>query len=118
MRKLVVVWTLCFVAMLSFSSVRAQSVQLWTQDATQPWLLEALDSFTQETGIEVELRAIGFGTEEVFTAVAAGAPPDLFTHGLAALGAFAATGFLEPFESTLDKWAFAGECVGAGARTG
>jgi len=99
-------------------SVQAQSVQLWTQDATQPWLLEAIDAFTAETGIEVEVKAISFGTEELFTAFAGDSPPDLFTHGLAALGAFAALGVLEPLESIYTKWEFAADIVPQGLAAG
>ena len=98
---------LCVVFVLISSGVlAAPSGCLWTQSATNPALLDVLQRFTLETGVEVELKAINWTTDAVFVAVAGGAPPDTFTHGSAALGAFVGANVLMPLDQIVDKWSF------------
>ena len=95
----------------------AGAVTFWTQ-YTEPWVEEVVQGFTRQTGIEVEVRYISYDTDEIFTAIAAGAAPDLFTHGLASLGAIASLDILVPLESHLEKWDFAGGIVPQGLAAG
>lgn len=109
--KWTVVWAVGLMLLLLPGLTRAQTVSFWTQSATNPAVLALLEAFTEETGIEVEVRAITFGTEEVFVAMAGGAPPDIFTHGAAALGAFGALGQLYPLDRAISQWDFMHDMV-------
>jgi ABC-type glycerol-3-phosphate transport system substrate-binding protein len=106
-RRVAAAVVLCIALGLSGGSVwAASSVSLWTQSATNPALLEVIQSFTQETGVEVEIKAVNWTTDAIFVAVAGGAPPDTFTHGSAALGAFVGANVLLPLDQIVDKWSF------------
>ncbi|NLN18489.1 MAG: extracellular solute-binding protein [Firmicutes bacterium] len=89
----------------------SSEVSLWTQSATQPWLTEILQEFTEETGITVESKGIGWGVEELYVAYAAGVMPDLFTHGTAALGALAEQGLMAPLDDIVQKWDFTKDII-------
>jgi multiple sugar transport system substrate-binding protein len=107
----VTVMLLLLCGLVSGNTLAASSVSLWTQSATTPALLEVLQQFMQETGIEVEVKAINWTTDAVFVAVAGGAPPDTFTHGSAALGAFAGAGILMPLDQIVGKWSFMNDMI-------
>lgn len=92
---------------------QAESVSLWTQYATNATLINVLKDFTEETGVAVDLKPIGWGTDEIFVAAAGGALPDLFTHGAAALGAFASMGIMAPMEPLMSKWSFTKDIIPA-----
>ena len=92
-----------------YSAAAAKTISFWTQNATTPAVLEALERFTAETGIEVDLKAISWGTEELLVAHVAGAAPDVWTHGGAALGALAEQGLMSPIDDWADRWVFAGD---------
>jgi len=79
------------------------TVSFWTQNI-DAWVLEAVEEFTNETGIQVDVRAIGWGLDELLVAYAAGALPDVWTHGGAALGALAHQGMMQPLDHWLDLW--------------
>lgn len=93
------------------STLAAGSIDFWTQYATQPYLIEAAEEFTRQTGIQVNLRAITFDTDTLFVAIAADAAPDLFTHGGAALGTFASQSILTPLEPIMAEWSFADDFI-------
>ncbi|MGI6543545.1 MAG: extracellular solute-binding protein [Limnochordia bacterium] len=96
----------------------AESVSFWTQYATNAALLAVLDDFTRETGIEVELRNINWNTDAIFIGIASGSLPDLFTHGSASLGAFAAHGFMAPLEPYMENWPFIKDMIPQVRETG
>lgn len=101
----VLVLSLCMCIYISAVGA-AESVSFWTQYSTNATLLSVLDDFTRETGIEVELKAINWDTDAIFVGLASGSMPDLFTHGAASLGAFAAHNFMAPLEPYMEKWPF------------
>lgn len=80
------------------------SVSFWTQWATSTWLPEAVKDFTEATRIGVELRSIGWGTEELFVAAAGGVLPDLYSHGHGALSSFGSQNLMRPLDSVVAKW--------------
>ncbi len=102
-----ILWVLLVLALSLTPARAAETVTFWTQSATNQTLLDILDEFTQETGIVVELRAIGWGTDELVVAAAADASPDVWTHGEAALGFFASSGLVSPLTAHVDRWPFA-----------
>ncbi|MGI6082809.1 MAG: extracellular solute-binding protein [Limnochordia bacterium] len=95
----------------SFGIAYSEEVALWTQSATQPWLTEILQEFTEETGIRVESKRIGWGVEELYVAYAAAVMPDLFTHGTAALGALADQGLMAPLDDIVREWDFTKDII-------
>jgi ABC-type glycerol-3-phosphate transport system substrate-binding protein len=102
---LTIVMTVCL-CICSSAIGLAESVSFWTQYTTNATLLSVLNDFTRETGIEVELRNINWDTDAIFIGIASGSLPDLFTHGAASLGAFAAQGFMAPLEPYMANWLF------------
>ena len=52
----------------------------------------------------MDVRVIGWGLDELLVAYAAGASPDVWTHGGAALGALAHQGLMAPLERWLETW--------------
>jgi len=91
----------------SFAPAAASgTVSFWTQNATNPAMLAVLESFTRETGIDVDLRAISYNLDELLVAFAAESPPDIFTHGGAALGAIASLDVLLPLDLYFERWDF------------
>jgi ABC-type glycerol-3-phosphate transport system substrate-binding protein len=90
----------------AYAACVAESVSFWTQKATNPTMLAILEEFTQETGINVELKYIDFTTDAIYIGLASGVLPDIFTHGGAAIGAFGALNFLLPLEPILDEFEF------------
>jgi ABC-type glycerol-3-phosphate transport system substrate-binding protein len=109
-----------FIGILStvYSVSQAESVSFWTQYADEKALYEVLDSFTKESGIEVELKPINWETDPIFIAYAGGVLPDLFTHGAAALGLFGTKDFLMPLDSTMASWPFVKDMVPAIRKSG
>lgn len=92
-------------------SMSAKSVSFWTQSSTAPWLTQLIKDFTEETGIEVHVRQIGWTVEELYVAYAAGVMPDLFTHGGAALGTLAHQGLMRPLDDIVQTWDFADDII-------
>ena len=88
------------------AALAAGTVSFWTQNAATPEVLEALASFTEETGIAVDVRAIGWGLEELLVAHVGGASPDVWTHGGAALGALAEQGLMLPLDDWIERWEY------------
>lgn len=106
----VVAWAIACAAivlsgLLAFPPTQAQarSVSFWTQNINE-WVLEAVNEFTEETGIEVDVRAISWSLDELLVAHAAGSLPDVWTHGGAALGALAHQGMMAPLDHWIETW--------------
>ena len=85
----------------------AQTVSFWTQAATDPVVIDFVRAFEQESGITVDMRQISFELDELIVAHAAGASPDVFTHGAAALGGIAATGMMRSLDPYIERWPLA-----------
>ncbi len=81
----------------------ATTISFWTQDV-QEWVLEAVNEFTAATGIEVDVKAISWGLDELIVAYVAGSMPDVWTHGGAALGALAHQGMMAPLDRWIELW--------------
>lgn len=110
-RRITILMSCIACCLITSSVLAASSVSIWTQNATNPAFLSVLQQFTQETGIEVEVKAISWTTDAVFVAVAGGAPPDTFTHGSAALGAFVGANILMPLDQVANKWTFMNDMI-------
>lgn len=100
-----------FMVLVLSMSTFAGTVSLWSQNATSTWLTKIAKEFTQETGIEVELKQINWATDDLYVATAAGVAPDLFTHGTAALGALAHQGLMAPLDDVAAEWEFIDDVI-------